>query len=202
MKELEHNTMTPLSRDESHADTTTLFGFWLYLMTDFILFASLFAVFAVLRGNTFGGPSGGDIFSLPLVLAGTLILLASSFTCGLALLSARLYRRAETSMWLVATAALGVWFVVMEFSEFTQLIAEGFGWERSAFLSAFFTLVGTHGLHVTIGIIWILAIVAALYFQGFSRANLRKLFLFTIFWHFLDIIWIFIFTFVYLFGIL
>lgn len=193
---------TPISREEGHADTTTLFGFWLYLMTDFMLFASLFAVFAVLRGNTFGGPGGGDIFSLPSVLTGTLVLLASSFTCGLALLSARLYRRTETILWLAVTAALGMWFVAMELSEFTHLVSEGLGWERSAFLSAFFTLVGTHGIHVSIGIVWILALIGALYFQGFSRGHLRKLFLLTIFWHFLDIIWIFIFTFVYLFGTL
>jgi len=186
---------------EHAEDSTTLFGFWMYLMTDFVLFASLFAVFVVLRGNTFGGVSGSQIFSAPFVLAETLILLTSSFTCGLALLAARAGSKRGVLLSLLATFALGAAFVVMEISEFGKLIAQGSGPQQSGFLSSYFTLVGTHGLHVALGSVWLLIMMLVILRRGLSRSNMRKLMLFAMFWHFLDIIWIFIFTIVYMMGI-
>jgi cytochrome o ubiquinol oxidase subunit 3 len=191
-----------LSVEERAADSTTLFGFWAYLMTDLVLFASLFAVFAVLRGPQFGGASIGNIFSLPYVLVETLVLLTSSFTCGLALLAARAQSMRGVLLWLFATLALGGAFVAMEVSEFARLAGQGYGPSRSGFLSAYFTLVGTHGLHVAVGLLWLLALMVALARRGFTRGNMRKLALFGLFWHFLDIVWIFIFTIVYLTGTL
>lgn len=183
-------------------DSTTVFGFFAYLMTDFVLFAALFAVYAVLRSGTFGGPAASDIFSAPFALTETFILLTSSFTCGLTLLAARRGSKSGVLTGLIATLALGGAFVAMEVSEFARLVAAGNGPSRSAFLSSYFTLVGTHGLHVTIGLLWILALIIAIARRGLTRSNMRKLSLFALFWHFLEIIWIFIFTIVYLMGIL
>lgn len=190
-----------LAVEERAADNTTVFGFWMYLMTDFVLFASLFAVYAVLRGNTFGGPSGAQLFSPSFVLIETILLLTSSFTCGLAMLAAHKGSKRYVLLALGLTAILGASFVMMEVSEFGRLIAAGSSPQLSAFLSSYFTLVGTHGLHVTIGLIWMLALMISIAVRGLSRSNLRKLMLLTLFWHFLDIIWIFIFTIVYLIGI-
>ena len=181
-------------------DSNTFLGFWLYLMTDLVLFASLFAVYAVLRANTFGGP-GTNLFDLPFALTETLVLLTSSFTCGLALLSARGGKAGATIAALGATLALGASFIYLELSEFIRFIAEGNGPARSGFLSSYFTLVGTHGLHVTIGLLWMLALALVLMMRGLSEDNVRKLALLTLFWHFLDLVWIFIFTVVYLFGV-
>jgi cytochrome o ubiquinol oxidase subunit 3 len=189
-----------LSVDDKSKDTTTVFGFWMYLMTDLVLFASLFAVFAVLRGPQFGGTSIQNIFSLPYVLIETLLLLTSSFTCGVALLFAREGHTRGTLVWLCATLALGTAFVIMEVSEFSNLIAKGQGPSQNGFLSAYFTLVGTHGTHVAVGLLWLLALIIAITKRGLSRGNMRKLALFSMFWHFLDIVWIFIFTIVYLTG--
>ena len=189
-----------LPHEERAADSTTVFGFWMYLMTDFVLFASLFAVYAVLRANTFGGVSGAQIFSLPFVLKETLLLLTSSFTCGLSLLAARSGSNRQVVFWLSVTAILGACFVALEFSEFINLFAAGNGPQGSAFLSSYFTLVGTHGLHVTLGLIWMLVLIGAIARRGLTRSNMRKLMLLSMFWHFLDIIWIFIFTIVYLMG--
>ncbi len=190
-----------LSTEARAEDSTTLFGFWMYLMTDFVLFASLFAIFAVLRGNTFGGPTMSGIFDGPYLLTETVLLLASSFTCGLTLLAARAGNRRDVLVGLFVTALLGAFFVMMEFSEFSWLIATGSGPQRSGFLSAYFTLVGTHGLHVVAGLLWIIALMFAIVRRGLTRANMRKLALLSLFWHFLDIVWIFIFTIVYLLGI-
>ena len=187
-----------MTEEERSADRTTLSGFWLYLMTDVILFASLFAVYAVLRNNTAGGPTGADIFSLPLVLIETLLLLSSSFTCGLALLASRAGNKAQTLFLLSITALLGACFVAIEGTEFAQLISEGLGPSRSGFLSGYFTLVGTHGLHVSLGLLWMLALMMVIFFRDLSRSTMRKLLLMSLFWHFLDIVWIFIFTVVYL----
>ncbi|MDB5265613.1 MAG: cyoC [Parcubacteria group bacterium] len=183
-------------------DSTTVFGFWVYLMTDFVLFASLFAVYAVLHANTFGGVGGKDIFNAPFVLIETIILLTSSFTTGLALLAAKAGKKWWVLILLLATAALGAAFVSLEFSEFSTLVLEGHRWTQSGFLSAYFTLVGTHGLHVLIGLLWMVALMIAIIRHGLTQPNMRKLLLFSLFWHFLDIIWIFIFTLVYLFGLL
>lgn len=190
-----------MTKEEAlHADDTTTFGFWVYLMTDCVLFASLFASYVVLRGNTFGGPGGAEIFSLPFVLIETLILLSSSFTCGLAILAAHSHKKTQVLGWLGLTFLLGLVFIGMEIGEFNNLVAEGHSWQGSAFLSAFFTLVGTHGLHIIVGLIWIVVMVGLILSRGLGRHVVRKLTLFSLFWHFLDIVWIFIFTIVYLMG--
>lgn len=183
------------------ADSKTLFGFWVYLMTDFVLFASLFAVYAVLRNSTFGGPPGAQLFSPPFVLVETLILLTSSFTCGMALLAANRLALNRVMFWLSGTFVLGALFVSLEVSEFARMIAEGNGPGRSGFLSSYFTLVGTHGLHVTVGLLWMLALMLRIARQGLTRHGMRRLLMMSLFWHFLDVVWIFIFTIVYLFGI-
>lgn len=184
--------------EETTAKTTA--GFWAYLMTDCILFASLFAAYAVLRHNTAGGVSGADIFDMPFVLAETLILLTSSFTCGLGMLAA--YRRDRTAVfaWFGLTFLLGASFLTLEITEFTHLVSEGNSWRSSAFLSSFFTLVGTHGLHISVGLIWMLALMAYVWRRGFTHASMRRLTMLSLFWHFLDVVWIFIFTIVYLMG--
>lgn len=183
------------------SDEKTLFGFWVYIMTDCVLFASLFATFAVLRFSTFGGPGAGDIFDLQFVFVETLLLLISSFTCGLAILAARGNDKKKTLTWLAVTFLLGLAFVGMELFEFNQLVGEGHSWQASAFLSAFFTLVGTHGLHIIVGLLWIVSLGWLILKRGLGRHTTRKLMLFSLFWHFLDIVWIFIFTIVYLLGV-
>jgi cytochrome o ubiquinol oxidase subunit 3 len=182
------------------AETKTLFGFWVYLMTDCILFATLFATYAVLRNNTYGGPSGHELFSLPFVLAETLILLTSSFTAGLAMLGAKAGNVRQVLAWFGITFALGLAFLTMEITEFSHLAADGNSWTRSGFLSAFFTLVGTHGLHIASGLLWMGTLMVQVSRGGLTSGNLRRLTLLSMFWHFLDIIWIFIFTIVYLMG--
>ncbi|OGL32963.1 cytochrome o ubiquinol oxidase subunit III [Candidatus Saccharibacteria bacterium RIFCSPHIGHO2_12_FULL_42_8] len=182
-------------------DSKTNLGFWIYLMTDCIVFASLFATYAVLQGSTFGGPGGKELFELPFVLTETLILLTSSFLCGLAVLAARKHDKGQTLTFLGITFLLGLAFVGMEINEFIHLIGEGNSWQQSAFLSAFFTLVGTHGLHITIGLIWATFLGLQIYIQGLKNITVKRLFLFSLFWHFLDIVWIFIFTIVYLMGV-
>lgn len=180
----------------------TTLGFWIYLMTDCVLFASLFATFAVLRGGTAGGPSGAELFELDFVLTETILLLVSSLTSGLALIGIRTGSRRMIASMLVATFTLGAGFLVMELSEFMHLIAQGHSWQASAFLSAFFTLVGTHGIHIAVGLLWIIVLLYALLAHGITNTFHKRLALFSLFWHFLDIIWIFIFTIVYLIGAL
>ena len=178
------------------------FGFWVYLMSDCVLFAGLFATYAVLQNSTYGGPAMEDIVNLPFVLIETMLLLTSSFTVGLALLAAHTNKKQLTLIALAITFFIGVAFLGMEMSEFSRLVAQGSGPSRSAFLSSFFTLVGTHGLHVALGSLWMLVIMAHIALKGLSPASVRKLTILSMFWHFLDIIWIFIFTLVYLFGAL
>lgn len=187
----------------THAHIETLhernvFGFWIYLMTDCILFATLFATYAVLHTATFGGPKADQIFDLPLVLAETLCLLTSSFTGGLAMVSAKEGKRKQFLALLGITFLLGVSFLIIELSEFTKLVQEGNSWQRSAFLSSYFTLVGTHGAHITCGLLWLLVIAFQVFFRGFTSHTIRRATCFTLFWHFLDVVWIFIFTLVYL----
>jgi cytochrome o ubiquinol oxidase subunit III len=190
-----------MSEELSAQSDKTLFGFWAYLMTDCVLFASLFATFAVLRHNTFGGPGGEELFKLPFVLAETLILLTSSFTCGLAMLAAHKHNKQVTLLLFGITFLLGLSFLGLELNEFHKLAAEGNSWRRSGFLSAFFTLVGTHGAHITVGLIWMGVSMLRLFKNGFRQNTLKRLTMLSLFWHFLDIIWIFIFTVVYLFGV-
>lgn len=180
-------------------DKTNL-GFWVYLMTDCILFASLFATYAVLHNNTFGGPSGRELFSMPFVLAETLILLTSSFTCGLAMLAAQWGNKKAVLGLIAITFLLGAAFLGLELKEFTALAHEGNSWQRSGFLSAFFTLVGTHGAHITAGLIWVIVLAAQIMRRGLTTHTTRRLMLFSLFWHFLDVVWILIFTLVYLMG--
>lgn len=179
----------------------TLFGFWLYIMTDCMLFGTLFATYAVLHNNTFGGPSSRDLFSLPFVLVETMILLTSSFTCGLAMLGAHRQNLNKTISFFAVTFILGLSFIFLELHEFYQLVQEGYSWQRSAFLSSYFTLVGTHGLHVTFGLLWIVVMLYHLSKRGVTQPTMRRLACLSMFWHFLDVIWIFIFTIVYLMGV-
>jgi cytochrome o ubiquinol oxidase subunit 3 len=177
-------------------------GFWVYLMTDCVLFATLFATYLVLHHNTNGGPSASDLFSLPYVLVETLLLLTSSFTSGLALLATHRNNRDKVLLWLSVTAVLGFAFLAMEVTEFAKLAHEGHSWTQSAFMSSYFTLVGTHGLHITAGLLWLVVLIVMLLKKGVTATNVKRLTLFSLFWHFLDIVWIFIFSVVYLMGAL
>lgn len=177
-------------------------GFWLYLMTDVILFASLFATYLVLKQNTAGGPSAADLFEPRYAFVETLILLTSSFTCGVAAIAFKFGKKLVGLWMLAATILLGASFVTLELLEFVAFANEGHSWQSSAFLSAFFTLVGTHGFHIIIGLIWATAIGGYIMMNGLSRNAVRKFTLFSLFWHFLDVVWIFLFTVVYLIGAL
>ncbi len=188
--------------DSATMESKATFGFWIYLMTDCILFASLFATFMVLRGRTAGGPSGADIFDLPYVFGETMVLLMSSLASGLALLAAHQKNRRQTLMWLGITALLGAVFLGMELHEFRTLVAEGHSWTRSAFLSSYFGLVGTHGLHIFVGLTWLAGTWLYVWKRSFTPRLLQRLTMFTMFWHFLDLVWIGIFTIVYLLGVI
>jgi len=171
-------------------------------MTDCVLFGVLFATYAVLRDSTHGGPSAHDLFDIQYVLVETVALLTSSYTCGLALLYAYANNRRRALEWLAATFVLGALFLGLEIYEFTMLTLESHSWTASAFLSAFFTLVGTHGIHIAIGLLWLGVVMWQIYTRGFTGGVMRRFVIFSLFWHFLDIIWIFIFTFVYMMGVL
>jgi cytochrome o ubiquinol oxidase subunit III len=187
---------------EAENTDKALLGFWLYIMTDCVLFASLFATYAVLRNNTFGGPAGAQLFHLPYILVETIALLTSSFTCGLALLSARLRDKNTALLWFGLTFVLGAVFLGMELSEFHKLALDGNSWTRSGFLSSYFTLVGTHGLHISVGLLWMATMMVRIWRSGISNISLKRLQMLSMFWHFLDVVWIFIFTIVYLTGAL
>jgi cytochrome o ubiquinol oxidase subunit 3 len=190
-----------IAKDEqARLDDKVIFGFWVYILTDCVLFASLFATYAVLRFNTNGGPSGSELFSPPYVLTETLILLTSSFTCGMAMLAAYRNKKSRVITWFSVTFLLGLSFLMMELAEFTHLVSDGNSWQRSGFLSSFFTLVGTHGLHITVGLLWMVVMMARVLGSGVTATNMRRLTMLGIFWHFLDLVWIFIFTIVYLLG--
>lgn len=184
-----------------HAGGSTMLGFWIYLMTDALIFATLFATYGVLGSSYAGGPVPREIFELPIVALNTAILLTSALTYGLAMIAMQEGRLNGVRLWLMVTAALGIAFVGVELYEFSVLIHEGATPQRSAFLSAFFTLVGTHGLHVTFGIIWIGVMLVQIGQRGLIPENQRRLMCLSMFWHFLDVIWIGVFTFVYLLGV-
>lgn len=189
-------------RHEAHvAFDKTVFGFWIYLMTDCVLFATLFATYAVLHNNVYGGPAARDILSLPFALVETLILLTSSFTCGLAMVAADKQSKAKALILYGITFLLGVAFLTMELTEFTDLVKEGNSWQRSGFLSSFFTLVGSHGLHITFGLLWMFVMMIQVAFRGLTAPTIRRLTCLSLFWHFLDVIWVLIFTIVYLMGV-
>jgi len=185
-----------------HAEHPTILGFWLYLMSDTLLFACLFATYGVLGRNYAGGPSGAELFDLQLVAVNTSLLLASSITYGFGVIEMRRKRVGSTLAWLGITGLLGAGFVGIELYEFSHLIHEGYGPQRSAFLSSFFTLVGTHGLHVTFGIVWLITLIVQVSRHGLTASNRRRIMCLSMFWHFLDVVWIGVFTFVYLMGVL
>jgi cytochrome o ubiquinol oxidase subunit III len=178
------------------------YGFWLFVLSDIVLFSALFATYASLVRATDGGPTTNQLFHRDLVAVETMALLISSFVCGLAMIAAKRRHMMWTQVWLLLTGLLGLVFLFIELSEFAGMIAEGAGPQRSAFLSSFFTLVGCHGLHVTCGLLWLGTMMAQVWAKGFQQHIIRRLLCFSIFWHALDIIWVAIFTIVYLIGTL
>ena len=188
------------TEEHGHAADTTMLGFWIYLMSDSLIFAVLFATYGVLGHRYAAGPSPADLFDLPLIALNTALLLFSSITYGLAMLEVERRRMGMTLFWLGVTGLFGLGFLVIELYEFTHLIKEGAGPQRSAFLSSFFALVGTHGLHVTFGIVWLVTLMVQVRRYGLIAANQRRLMCLSMFWHFLDVVWIGVFTFVYLMG--
>jgi cytochrome o ubiquinol oxidase subunit 3 len=179
-----------------------ILGFWIFLVSDCLLFASLFATFLVLRTHIAGGPSGKELFEMPGVTAETFALLTSSFTSGLAVMEMRRGNVKRLISWLIVTALLGLVFVGLEIDEFVKMVSEGATMQHSAFLSAFFTLVGTHGCHVTLGLFWMTAIMFQLARYGINAVTQRKVFIACLYWHFLDVVWVFLFTVVYLMGVM
>lgn len=179
---------------------TVTYGFWIFLLSDIIMFSAFFAAYAVLSGATAGGPKGHELFELPDVALQTALLLTSSFICGFGSLASHRRDMAWTQIWLLVTGLLGTGFLVLELREFWTLVAEDAGPARSAFLSSFFALVGCHGLHVGFGLLWLGTMMAQLWFKGFRDDVLRRLHCFNLFWHALDIVWIAIFSLVYLLG--
>lgn len=188
--------------EEHHPEHSTMLGFWLYLMSDCLIFAVLFATHGVVGRNYAAGPSPADLFDLSLVAFNTAMLLLSSITYGFAMLQMERNAKMETLFWLAVTGVFGAIFLAVELYEFYHLILEGAGPTRSAFLSSFFTLVGTHGLHVTFGIIWLITLMVQVGKHGLIPENRRRLMCLSMFWHFLDVIWIGVFSFVYLLGVL
>lgn len=180
--------------------TKTVFGFWTFLLTEFILFGSLFATYAVLRHNTFGGPDAKELFQLPFALTQTLILLASSFTAGLGGVSAHRHERAKTLTFFSLTFILGLLFLGRELGHFSHLVTTGNGWRRSAFLSAFFTVVGTHALHVALALLFTVILLWPVFRSELHPVNIKRLTCLRMFWQFINVIWVYIFTFIYLLG--
>ncbi|WP_420105711.1 cytochrome o ubiquinol oxidase subunit III [Herbaspirillum huttiense] len=196
---------TPSSRyfvRHHHPENGTLLGFWIYLMSDCLIFACLFACYAVLGRNYAGGPTGAELFDLPLVALNTALLLLSSITYGFAMLAMQAKKQQNTIIWLIITGLLGAGFIYFELYEFLHRIHEGAGQARSGFLTSYFALVGTHGLHVSFGIIWLIVLLFQINKHGLTEANGRRLMCLSMFWHFLDVVWIGVFTFVYLMGVL
>jgi cytochrome o ubiquinol oxidase subunit III len=190
------------SHDHHHADATDVFGFWIYIMTDCMLFASLFATFAVLHTHTYGHLGLKDLVSLPYVLGETLFLLVSNLTFGFGILSLYKDKYRSVFFWLMMTFLLGFGFIFMEVNEFVHLIQEGHSYQTSGALSAFFTLVATHGLHVSFGLLWIIVMMVQVLKYKTVPMIKRRLTYLGLFWNFLDIVWIFVFTIVYLMGVL
>lgn len=195
--------------DSAHAEvleqemlTNNAFGFWIYLMSDLFLFSAIFATFAVLSHSYAGGPTGKELFHLPYVLGETLLLLLSSATCGLAMLAVRDGKKTLVMLGLAVTFLLGLGFIFMEIKEFYGMVLAGNGPDRSAFLSAFFTLVATHGTHVAFGLLWMVVAIVQVGVKGLTTSVQSRLLRLSMFWHFLDIVWIGVFTTVYLRGML
>ena len=191
-----------LCHQESHPPNATLLGFWLYLMSDCFIFMALFVCYAVLGHSAAGGPRAADVLDLHGLAVNTALLLISSVTFGFAMLEMARRRKIAMLSWLAVSGLLAIGFVSLEIHEFASMIAEGATPERSAFLSSFFTLVGTHGLHVSVGILWLLVMMVQLGRFGLTEANIRRLRCLSMFWHFLDLVWVGVFSFVYLVGVL
>ena len=192
-----------LEDEHAHAEGgSTMLGFWIYLMSDCLIFAILFATYGVLGGSYAAGPAPKDLFDLSLVAVNTTMLLLSSITYGFAMLAMEKERVGATQGWLVVTGLFGLAFIGIELYEFAHMFHEGATPQRSAFLSSFYTLVGAHGLHVTFGLIWLVTLITQVAQRGLIEANRRRLMCLSMFWHFLDVIWIGVFTFVYLMGML
>lgn len=179
-----------------------VFGFWIYLMTDVIIFACLFASFVVLRNNIYGGPSAHQIFDFPTILTETLLLLTSTFTCAIGMLQTYQKNKIPALIWFGITFVLGCGFLYLEIKDFKELVDKGEGWQVSAFLSSYFTLVGMHGLHITVGLLWMAVMMFRIYLRPLIKHSISKVLRMSLFWHFLDFIWIFIFTIVYGMGFL
>jgi cytochrome o ubiquinol oxidase subunit 3 len=179
---------------------TTGYGFWIFLLSDIVMFSCFFAAYAVLQGQTAGGPKGSELFDLRNVAVETALLLLSSFTCGLAMIAADLRNAFWYQVGMAVTCLLGLGFLALELREFAELVGRGAGPTRSAFLSSFFTLVGCHGAHVSAGVLWLLTMMAQVFAKGFRADIMRRLLCFALFWHALDIIWVAIFSVVYLLG--
>jgi cytochrome o ubiquinol oxidase subunit 3 len=203
-------TITPHGHGHGHHDSheehhdqfgTVQLGFWIYLMSDCVLFAGLFATYAVMSTAYAGGPTQHTIFELPYVAVETALLLFSSITYGFAMIGAHKGSKGAAFFWLVVTAMFGLGFIGMELNEFTKLIHEGAGPQTSGFLSAFFALVGTHGLHVTSGLVWMTVMLVQLVTRGLTETTIRRLTCLSLFWHFLDVVWIGVFSLVYLMGV-
>lgn len=190
---------TPLEFS-NETESIKITGFWMFLVTDVLIFASLFSSYAVFRNQVAQGPTAAQLYTLGPVILETFLLLTSSFTIGLAIYSMRREKKAATIMWVILTLLLGAGFVTAEIHDFITFVAAGATWHKSAFLSGFYILVGTHGLHVTMGILWAITILFQIGRRGFTPVTTRKLFTFSLYWHFLDIVWIFILSFVYLGG--
>lgn len=189
-------------KGEHHPKNGTLLGFWLYLMSDCLIFAILFACYGVYGRSYAAGPSGADLFELELIAVNTGLLLLSSITYGFAMIAMQARRKRQVLAWLGITGLFGLGFLAIEIYEFAHLVHIGAGPQRSAFLSSFFALVGTHGLHVLFGVIWLAVLMLQVQRFGLGEANRRRLMCLSLFWHFLDVVWIGVFTFVYLMGVL
>ncbi len=191
-----------VTEEHGHAEGGTMLGFWIYLMSDCLIFAVLFACYGVFGRSYAAGPAPADLFDLPTVAVNTSMLLCSSITYGFAMLEMEKGRRATMLVWMAVTGLFGASFVGLELNEFAHLIQEGAGPQRSAFLSSFYTLVGTHGLHVTVGLIWLSTLMVQVGWRGLVPENKRRLMCLSMFWHFLDVIWIGVFSVVYLVSVL
>lgn len=192
------------AHDDGHHDHESLktFGFWLFLISDCILFGTLFATYVVLRGNTSAGPTPEELFMMPGIIASTFILLTSSFTSGLAVLAMHQGKKNQLIGWLAVTALLGAAFIYLEVTEFVHMVGEGATIATSAFLSSFYALVGTHGMHVSLGLVWMIGLMLQLRRRGITPVTKRKVEVISLYWHFLDVVWIFVFTVVYLMGVM
>lgn len=197
-----HGRISPHAHEHEDHESIKTLGFWVFLVTDCMLFGTLFAVYVVLHTHTDGGPTGKELFDIPTFIAETFILLTSSFTSGLATLEMRKGNVKGLISWLIVTLILGAAFVGLEVKEFAHLALEGATISRSAFLSSFFVLVGTHGSHVTLGLVWMIALMIQIGRYGINAVTSRKIVVISLYWHFLDVVWIFLFTTVYLFGVM